>query len=62
MDRVYTPEQLAEHLQVPVDTLEWWRRKGKGPNWFLAGRHPRYREAAITAWEQEQEARQAKSA
>jgi predicted site-specific integrase-resolvase len=64
MDRIYTPEQLADHLQVSADTLEYWRRTGKGPDWFPAGRHPRYRESAILAWEkeQEQEARQARSA
>lgn len=58
----YTPEQLAEKLQISVDTLTYWRKTGKGPRHFMAGRHPRYRNAAVLAWVREQEELQAKSA
>lgn len=59
--RVFTEEELADYLRMPRETLKYWRRKGRGPNWFMAGRYPRYREEAVAAWMQEQEA-QARSA
>jgi DNA-binding transcriptional MerR regulator len=54
VDRTYTQEQLAEHLQLPVDTIRYWRTCGKGPKWFPAGKHVRYREADVIRWEEEQ--------
>jgi Helix-turn-helix domain len=55
VDRLYTEDELADHLKLPVKTLAYWRQRGKGPKWFRAGRHVRYRESAVVAWETEQE-------
>jgi hypothetical protein len=58
MDKVYTPAEVSEHLGVPVKTLTDWRYKKTGPAWFPAGRFVRYKESAITAWQDESEAPQ----
>ena len=54
----YTPEEVAERVGVTKATLAFWRTKGLGPPFFYAGRHPRYRQAALAKWEEEQEAEQ----
>lgn len=45
-----TSEQLAEHLGVPVRTLDQWRYKGTGPVSVKVGRHRRYRWADVETW------------
>jgi hypothetical protein len=55
MDRVYTEDELAEHLHVPPKTIEYWRYRRTGPKWFRAGRHVRYRESAVREWEKARE-------
>lgn len=62
MDRVYTPDELAGHLQVSANTLKFWRHKGTGPRWFTIGKHVRYREADILAWQADEVEKQAASA
>lgn len=44
------PEQVAEHLGVPVSTLYQWRTRGVGPRGIRVGRHVRYRWEDIEAW------------
>jgi predicted DNA-binding transcriptional regulator AlpA len=61
MDRAYTEEELAGHLGLSPKTLAYWRARGKGPKYFRAGKHVRYRESAIVEWEKAQE-REATSA
>jgi excisionase family DNA binding protein len=48
-----TPE-VAEYLQVPVQTLYVWRTKGVGPRAVRVGKHLRYRWADVDAWIDEQ--------
>jgi hypothetical protein len=55
VDAVWTEEELAEHLRMPAATVKYWRSRGKGPRWFRAGKHVRYRESAVRAWEASQE-------
>lgn len=55
MDKVYTTDELAAHLRVPVESLAQWRRKKKGPAYFRPGKRVLYREDAVNAWQQEQE-------
>lgn len=43
-------EQLAEHLGVPVKTLELWRYKGTGPKYLRVGKYVRYRWADVETW------------
>lgn len=45
-----SPEQLAEMLAVPVETVYQWRRKRTGPPGFRVGRHVRYDLGAVLAW------------
>jgi len=54
MEKTYTPAQVAEHLQVPEATLTQWRYKKTGPPYFRAGKHVRYREKDLLAWERAQ--------
>ena len=48
--RYLTPEDVAELLGVPVQTLYQWRRKRTGPPAFRVGRHLRYDPAQIHIW------------
>lgn len=43
-------EELAEYLQIPIDTLYAWRYKHYGPPGMRVGRHLRYRFRDIEAW------------
>lgn len=49
-ERLWTPEDLAEYLGVPVQTLYQWRRKGTGPKGRRVGRHLRYDPGAVRRW------------
>jgi excisionase family DNA binding protein len=43
MDRLLTPDDVAEVLGVPVNTLYRWRYHSTGPPAIRVGRHLRYR-------------------
>lgn len=49
-NRLLTPQQLAELLQVPVATLYAWKYRGEGPRALKIGRHLRYAEDDVDAW------------
>lgn len=49
--RHLTPEDLAQRLDVSVETVKHWRRMRTGPRFFYVGQHPRYRETDVAAWE-----------
>ena len=50
-----TADQLSERLNgIPVETLEYWRKKKTGPRYARFGRHVRYRISDVIAWEDEQ--------
>lgn len=59
MERIYTPEDLAERYGLPLNTIREWRRKGTGPRSFRAGKFARYRESDVVAWEEQQVEKQA---
>jgi len=40
----------AAYLGMPAETLKQWRHLGKGPAYFKAGKHVRYRRSAVDAW------------
>lgn len=43
MNKLLTFEQAAEYLNVPVETLKYWKRIGVGPAWVkLEGKSVRY--------------------
>jgi excisionase family DNA binding protein len=49
-ERFLTPQDLADLLGVPVETIYQWRRKHTGPRGFRVGRHLRYDPEDIRAW------------
>jgi excisionase family DNA binding protein len=52
-DTFLTPSQLAELLQVPPETIRYWRKKKTGPLFSRIGRHIRYDRNDVTTWIQE---------
>lgn len=50
MEKLLTPEEVADLLQVPVQTLSYWRYTGTGPRFVRVGRHVRYDEGAVRRW------------
>ena len=48
--RFYTPEDVADLFDVPLETVYQWRRKRTGPPGFRVGRHLRYDPAALAKW------------
>ena len=49
-DKLWTVQQLAEYLGVPVATLYQWRAKRYGPPGLRVGKHIRYRPADVERW------------
>ncbi|WP_369055615.1 helix-turn-helix transcriptional regulator [Kineococcus terrestris] len=49
-DRLWTVQQVADFLAVPVTTLYQWRYLHTGPAAYRVGRHLRYDPAAVRAW------------
>lgn len=50
MYQLLTAEELAEYVQLPVSSVNKWRREGKGPAYARLGRHVRYRREDVDAW------------
>lgn len=50
--RLLTVTEVADYLQIPVQTLYLWHHKGTGPSAAKVGRHLRYRQADLDAWVQ----------
>ncbi|MER0429083.1 helix-turn-helix transcriptional regulator [Streptomyces microflavus] len=49
-DRYLTPENIADLLSVPLETVYAWRKKRTGPPGFRIGKHLRYDPTAVHAW------------
>jgi len=47
---LWNPEQVAEYLGIPVETLRSWKRTGYGPRPGKVGRHVRYDPVEVRAW------------
>ncbi len=45
-----TPAEVADHLQVPLSTLAYWRKSGAGPRTIHVGRRLRYTRADLQEW------------
>jgi excisionase family DNA binding protein len=54
LDRLWTVEEAAEYLGVPVGTLYQWRYKKTGPPGRRIGKHLRYLPEDVHAWVREQ--------
>lgn len=48
--RLWTPQDVADYLTVPLTTLYQWRYLGTGPTAYRVGRHLRYDPSAVQAW------------
>jgi excisionase family DNA binding protein len=48
--KMLTVAQVAEILQVPPDTIYYWRTVGEGPRGHRYGKHLRFHEADVQAW------------
>jgi excisionase family DNA binding protein len=49
-ERLWTAQDVAEYLGVPVATLYRWRCKAYGPPARRVGRYLRYRPDDVRAW------------
>ncbi len=52
--KLWTIQDLAEFLGVPVNTLYQWRSKGYGPQGRRIGKYVRYRPQDVHTWVDEQ--------
>jgi excisionase family DNA binding protein len=50
IEPLWTAEDVAKFLGVPVATLYQWRYRRTGPRAYRVGRHLRYRPAEVRAW------------
>lgn len=48
--RLWTVEDLAFYLGVPVHTVYKWRSTGEGPPGYRIGRHLRFDQAEVRRW------------
>ncbi len=48
--RLLSVEELANFLQVPVQTIYGWRKKGEGPRGLRIGRHLRFVYTDVLTW------------
>lgn len=46
-----TPEELADRLGIPKETVYRWNSRGGGPRRMKIGRHVRYKLTDVIAWE-----------
>ncbi|SED75937.1 DNA binding domain-containing protein, excisionase family [Amycolatopsis tolypomycina] len=49
-DQLWSVEDVAAYLRVPVKTLYQWKWRGEGPPVSKVGRHLRYDSASVRAW------------
>ena len=47
---LWTVQDVADYLRVPVQTLYSWRVQGYGPRARRIGKHLRYRSEDVIAW------------
>ena len=47
---LWTVQDVAAYLQVPVQTLYSWRARGSGPPARRVGKYLRYRPADVERW------------
>lgn len=49
-NQMLSAAKLAALLDVSVETLKTWRRRGTGPQWTHVGAAVRYRWADVSDW------------
>jgi excisionase family DNA binding protein len=50
MEKLWSIQDLAEFLGVPVDTIYQWRTKGYGPPGRRVGKYVRFLSTDVEAW------------
>jgi excisionase family DNA binding protein len=55
-EELWSIQDAAAYLRVPVGTLYQWRHRRTGPPAFKLGRHLRYDPAAVRSWVSDQAA------
>lgn len=55
MAQLMTIEQVADVLQVPIDTVYAWRAKNYGPQAIKVGKYLRWKPETVQAWIDSQE-------
>ena len=55
--RELNPSEMADFLGVTTRTLQRWREKGDGPEFYMLGREPRYPLAWHAEWREAQRVR-----
>ncbi len=53
-DEMFSIEEAAAFLRVPVATMRYWRYTGDGPFSFKVARHVRYWRTDLILWRAEQ--------
>ena len=50
INKLITPEELAERLCIPIKRLYTWRLNGRGPTYIKVGHSLRYRAEDVAQW------------
>lgn len=50
MERLWSTQELANFLGLPVQTIYQWRKRKYGPPGRRMGRHIRYRQSEVERW------------
>ena len=53
-DPLMTPAEVADYLNIPLQTLYNWRSEGRAPEGFKLGGHLRFRRSMVNRWLAEQ--------
>jgi excisionase family DNA binding protein len=48
--RLWSTQELADYLSLPIQTIYQWRKRGYGPPGRRMGKHVRYRPAEVERW------------
>ncbi|MCH7230016.1 helix-turn-helix domain-containing protein [Glycomyces sp. L485] len=50
LESLWTIDQVAAYLKIPVHTLRTWRKRGTGPTAARIGKHLRYDPRQVRRW------------
>jgi hypothetical protein len=50
IDHLWTVEDVARYLAVPVETIRAWRKRDFGPRARKLGKHLRYDPVEVRSW------------
>jgi excisionase family DNA binding protein len=50
MTELWGPQELADYLHIPLQTIYQWRTRQYGPPGVRIGKHVRYRKTDVEQW------------